>query len=186
METDTNSRASQSSDTIGINKDTRMNVRADQSSPTKDPRTYQSSVPMTYTNQNSNAMEIRESGSQKIMEVNRSHQRGIVTDTNKGNNKQTSKHKKSKDYQRSKKTEQTNRMQYQPFKKNMINYNTPKNKRPVRPIKLFREINDRHLSYKERNMKFKINDDIEDMNLQVILMNTQTITLQRIKDQLDQ
>ena len=130
-------------------------------------------------------MEIRELGSQKEMEINRSHQRDIVTDTNKGNNKQTSKHKKNKDYQRSKKTEQTNRMQYQPFKNNMINYDTPKNKRPVRPIKLFREINDRHLSYKERNMKFKINDDIEDMNLQVILMNTQTITASKFQDMVE-
>ena len=182
MEMDLNSRASQSSDTIGVNEGTIMNERTDQSSPTTDPRTYQSSVLRTYTNQSSNAMGTRELGSQKEKEANKSQQRCIVTDTNMGNNKQVLKYKNNKDYQRSKKTEQTNRIQYQPFKKNIISYDTPKNKRPVRPIKLFREINDRHLTYKERNMKFKINEDIEDMNLQVILMNTQTITASKFQE----
>ena len=81
-----------------------------------------------------------------------------------------------------KKTEQTNRIHYQPFKKNNINYNTPKNKRPIRPIKLFRKIQDKHLTYKERNIKFKINEDIEDMNLQVKLMNKQTITASKFQE----
>ena len=67
----------------------------------------------------------------------------------------------------------------------MINIDTPRNKRPIKPIKLFKEINDRHLSYKERNMKFKINDDIEDMNLQVILMNTQTITASKFQEMVE-
>ena len=128
MEMDLNSRASQSSDTIGVNEGTIMNNRTDQSSPTTDPRTYQSSVLMTYTNQSSNAMGTRELESQKEKEANKSHQRCIVTDTNMGNNKQVLKYKNNKDYQRSKKTEQTNRIQYQPFKKNIMDYNTPKKK----------------------------------------------------------
>ena len=35
---------------------------------------------------------------------------------------------------------------------------------------------EKHISYKERNEKYRINEDIEEMNLQILLMNTQTIT----------
>ena len=34
-------------------------------------------------------------------------------------------------------------------------------------------------------MKFKINEDIEDMNLQVILMNTQTITASKFQEMVE-
>ena len=48
-------------------------------------------------------------------------------------------------------------------------------------MKLFRKIQDKHLSYRERNKKFKINEEMEEMNLQVLLMNTQTITVTKVQ-----
>ena len=46
---------------------------------------------------------------------------------------------------------------------------------------MFRKIQDKHLSYRERNEKFKINEDLEEMNLQVLLMNTQTISATKVQ-----
>ena len=34
-------------------------------------------------------------------------------------------------------------------------------------------------------MRFKINEDVEDMDLQVILMNTQTITVSKFQDMVE-
>ena len=41
------------------------------------------------------------------------------------------------------------------------------------------------MAYRERNMRFKINEDVEDMDLQVILMNTQTITVSKFQDMVE-
>ena len=58
------------------------------------------------------------------------------------------------------------------IRKNKWDNPTPKNRKSIKPIKLFRKIHDKHLSHKERNEKFKINEDVEEMNFQALLMNT--------------
>ena len=88
-------------------------------------------------------------------------------------------HLPHKSHQKKRRSEWGNKEQQKTNRRNNDRYNTPKNRRPVRPIKLFRKIQDKHLAYKERNIRFKINEDIEDMDLQVILMNTQTITVSK-------
>ena len=40
---------------------------------------------------------------------------------------------------------------------------------------------EKHISYKERNEKYRINEDIEEMNLQILLMNIQTITATKVQ-----
>ena len=75
-----------------------------------------------------------------------------------------------------------NGRQQKAINKNRDKDHTPKNKKTVRPIRLFREIQDRQMAYKERNRRFKINEDVEDMDLQVILMNTQTMTASKFQD----
>ena len=198
IDIETNSRTSQSSDTMEVREEKRMNSRTNQCSLTTDPRTYQSSYIMvpenqlnietnSRTSQSIDTMDTMEPESQMKNELNnKTYQSSVEINTNIDLNNQVIKDKNSKNYQRSKKTEQTNRIHYQPFKKNNINYNTPKNKRPIRPIKLFRKIQDKHLTYKERNIKFKKkNEDIEDMNLQVILMNTQTITASKFQEMVE-
>ena len=100
-------------------------------------------------------------------------------------NKIQGKHLSHKDYQSSKKTGQGNKKHYHTYKKNSNRHDTPRTKKPIRPIKLFRKIQDKHLAYKERNIKFKINEDIEDMDLQVILMNTQTITASKFQEMIE-
>ena len=77
--------------------------------------------------------------------------------------------------------ERNERQQKTSTKNRNINY-TPKNKKPMRPMRLFREIQDRQMAYRERNRRFKINEDVEDMDLQIILMNTQTMTAAKFQD----
>ena len=48
-------------------------------------------------------------------------------------------------------------------------------------MKLFKKLQETRLSYKERNRKHKINENIEEMNLQFLLMNTQTITATKVQ-----
>ena len=91
-------------------------------------------------------------------------------------------HLPQESYHEKRGTEWTNRRQQKTNSRYRDRNHTPNNRRPVRPIKLFREIQDRHMVYKERNRRFKINEDVEDMDLQVILMNTQTMTASKFQD----
>ena len=45
-------------------------------------------------------------------------------------------------------------------RKNRWDNPTPRNKRHIKPIKLFRKIQEKHISYKERNEKYRINEGI--------------------------
>ena len=45
-------------------------------------------------------------------------------------------------------------------KKNKWDNPTPINRKSIKPTRLFRKIQEKHLSHKERNEKFKINEDI--------------------------
>ena len=59
---------------------------------------------------------------------------------------------------------------------------TPSKKREVIPRVLFKnKPKKKAISHAERNKKLKINKDIEEMNLEILLLNTLTITATKVQ-----
>merc|ERR1711942_664712 len=55
---------------------------------------------------------------------------------------------------------------------------TPKNLRTIKPRRLFKK---NRITNEERNLKYRINPDIEEMDLQILLLNTLTIDASKVQ-----
>ena len=63
-----------------------------------------------------------------------------------------------------------------------IGVRTPSNPKKIIPKRLFKkQLNKNVISHKDRNEKHKINNDIEEMNLEILLVNTLTITATKVQ-----